>query len=397
MTPHPRVGFTGYYGMRNFGDDLFGVLCSTAARQYWNAEPLLVGPALDGARARAMWPAALPAQMYGAPGAMGKAARVIGFMRGLHASDVLVMGGGSVINARESFRKPMMLSAVRRNRVQLAAVGVSVGPFPDAASESAAAAFVSQFSYLSVRDRRSYELARRMGLEHIVHEGRDLAGLLRTVTPVHAHPAESGRQKSVARIGIAPCRYQVRADHPAPTPSQWHDAVVHAVRQMASRAPLEVEIFSLNGHPQHGDEAMSGQLRQRLRERGIATDLHAYAGGDPLGTVAAIRRCDAFISARLHGAIVAYLCSVPFAIVDYHPKCRDFADDIGLPPDLRISKGNDDSAAFMHVVEALLNDDGARARLSPDVYAQEAQDIFQCAPWSIPSTIHTHASTAPAQ
>ena len=54
MTQHPRVGFTGYYGMRNFGDDLFGVLCSTAARQYWNAEPLLVGPALDGARARAM-------------------------------------------------------------------------------------------------------------------------------------------------------------------------------------------------------------------------------------------------------------------------------------------------------------------------------------------------------
>jgi len=395
MRQHPRVGFTGYYGMRNFGDDLFGVLCSAAARQYWNAEPLLVGPPLQGAKARAMWPAALPAHMYGAPGALGKAARVVGFMRGLHASDVLVMGGGSVINARESFRKPMMLSAVRRNRVRLAAVGVSVGPFPDAASESAAADFVRQFSYLSVRDRRSYELARRMGLEHIVHEGRDLAGLLRNVAPVHAHPTRD-EERSVARIGIAPCRYQVRADHPAPTPSQWHDAVVHAVTRVASRIPLEVEIFSLNGHPQHGDEAMSQQLQQRLRERGIATDLHAYAGSDPLRTVAAIRRCDAFVSARLHGAIVAYLCSVPFAIVDYHPKCRDFADDIGLPPDLRITGDAHDTAAFMHVVEALLNDDDARARLSPDVYAQEAQDIFQCAPWSTPSILHTRTSAAPA-
>ena len=396
MTQHPRVGFTGYYGMRNFGDDLFGVLCSAAARRYWNADPLLVGPPLDGAPARAMWPAALPADLYGAPGAIGKAARVVGFVRGLHASDVLVMGGGSVITARESFRKPMMLSAARRNRVQLAAVGVSVGPFPDAASESAAAAFVSQFSYLSVRDRRSYELARRMGPEHIVHEGRDLAGLLQSVAPVHADPAKDEDRKGVARIGIAPCRYQVRADHPAPTPSQWHDSVVHAVTRMASSAPLEVEIFSLNGHPQHGDEAMSEQLRQRLRERGIATQLHAYAGGDPLSTVAAIRRCDAFISARLHGAIVAYLCSVPFAIVDYHPKCRDFADDIGLPSNLRIDGGAHDTAAFMHVVDALLNDDSARARLSPAVYAKEAQDIFQCAPWSIPYTSHTHASGAPA-
>ena len=397
MTQRPCVGFTGYYGMRNFGDDLFGVLCTAAARQFWNADPLLVGPGIDGAPARAMWPAALPANLYGAPGAIGKAARVVGFVRGLHASDVLVMGGGSVITARESFRKPMMLSAVRRKRVQLAAVGVSVGPFPDAASEAAAAASVSQFSYLSVRDRRSYELARRMGLEHIVHEGRDLAGLLPSVAPLPA-PAADDEDRGVARIGIAPCRYQVRADHPAPTPSQWHDAVVHAVTRMAARNALQVEIFSLNGHPQHGDEAMSGQLQQRLRERGIATALHAYAGGDPLRTVAAIRRCEAFISARLHGAIVAYLCSVPFAIVDYHPKCRDFADDIGLPPALRITDGNVDTAAFMHVIDALLNPDGPRARLSPGVYAHEAQDIFQCAPWStIPSIPQVRVSGAPAR
>ena len=394
MTHRPRVGFTGYYGMRNFGDDLFGVLCTAAARQYWNADPLLVGPGLDGAPARAMWPSAFPAELYGSAGPVGKAARLVGFVRGLHASDVLVMGGGSVITARESFRKPMMLSAARRNRVQLAAVGVSVGPFPDAASEAAAAAFVREFSYLSVRDRRSYELACQMGLEHIVHEGRDLAGLLQSVAP--QVPTRDNERGGVPRIGLAPCRYQVRADHHAPTPSQWHDAVVHAVTRMASSTPLQVEVFSLNGHPQHGDNAMAEQLQQRLRERGVAAELHAYGGGDPLRTVDAIRRCDAFISARLHGAIVAYLCSVPFAIVDYHPKCRDFAQDIGLPAHLRISDGAHDTSAFVHVVDALLNDSGARARLSPAVYAQEAQDIFQCAPWSSPATFHTRASSAPA-
>ncbi len=395
MTKRLRVGFTGYYGMRNFGDDLFGVLCAAAARRYWDADPLLVGPGLDGVQARATWPAMLPSALYGSSGALGKAARVMGFVRGLRASDVLVMGGGSVITARESFRKPMMLSAMRRGRLQLAALGVSVGPFPDAASEASAAAFVRQFSYLSVRDRRSYELARRMGLETIAHHGRDLAGLLRDVRPLSSRSLASD-DRSVPRIGIAPCRYDVRSDHPAPTPTQWHDAVVHAVARMAARTPLQVEVFSLNAHAQHGDEALAAQLQHRLRERGVVTRLHAYGGGDPLATVDAIAQCDAFISARLHGAIVAYLCSVPFAIVDYHPKCRDFADDIGLPPGLRVTGDTHDTAAFMRLLDALLNDDGTRPGLSPDLYAQQAQDIFQCAPWSIPPAAQSNVSSTAA-
>jgi polysaccharide pyruvyl transferase WcaK-like protein len=380
MSAPLRVGFTGYYGMRNFGDDLFGVLCAAAARRYWNAEPTLVGPTLQEAQARGTWPTRLPANWYGSTGSVGKAARLFGFARGLHASDVLVMGGGSVLNARESFRKPMMLSARRRGRVELAAVGVSVGPFPDAAAEASVARFVRQFSYLSVRDRRSYDLAQRMGLSPILHAGRDLAGLLRTLYPM---PAAAPRARSTLHIGLAPCRYTVRADHPAPTPAQWQAAAVSALANQAADRPVHVTVFSLNGHPQHGDDALSAELEQQLRQAGVSVELRRY-GGNPLATVREIHSCDAFVSARLHGAIVAYLCDVPFAIVDYHPKCRDFADDVGLPDALRIDAGSHDAAALARALQLMLNDGGARAPLSPDVYAQEAPAIFKCAPWSNP-------------
>ncbi len=377
MTARLRVGFTGYYGMRNFGDDLFGVLCAGAARRYWDAEPLLVGPVLDGAQARGTWPERLPAHWYGSSGSVGKAARLFGFARGLRESDVLVMGGGSVITARESFRKPMMLSARRRGRVQLAAVGVSVGPFPDAAAEASVAQFVRQFSYLSVRDQRSHDLAQRMGLSPILHAGRDLAGLLRTMHPL---PERAPRAHSPLHIGLAPCRYSVRGDHPAPTPAQWQAAAVSALARSAAHAPLQVTVFSLNGHPQHGDDGLSAQLEQQLRQAGVPVELRRY-GGNPLATVREIRSCDAFVSARLHGAIVAYLCEVPFAMIDYHPKCRDFADDVGLPATMRIDAGSHDAAAFSQVLEGMLNEGGPRAALSPDVYAQEAPGIFKCAPW----------------
>ncbi|HEY0505380.1 MAG TPA: polysaccharide pyruvyl transferase family protein [Lysobacter sp.] len=387
MTEPLRAGFTGYYGMRNFGDDLFGVLCAAAARRYWNAEPLLVGPPLEGVHARSTWPAQLPGAMYGSPGPIGKAARVAGFVRGLHASDVLVMGGGSVITARESFRKPMMLAAQRRGRVQLAALGVSIGPFADAEAEASAAEFVRSFAYLSVRDRRSFDLAQRMGLERIVHRGRDLAGLLPLVLPPRADSVAGG----VPRLGLAPCQYKVRTDHPAPTPEQWQEAAVRAIARRSARSPLHVEVFSLNAHPQHGDERLAMALLQRLREHAVPASLHAYRGGDPLATVRAIRNCDAFVSARLHGAIVAYLCSVPFAIVDYHPKCRDFGDDIGLPAQLRVGGASCPDDAFMRPLDALLNDNGWRPSLSPHLYAQEAQDIFQCAPWSTSTPSRTAA------
>ena len=54
MTQRPCVGFTGYYGMRNFGDDLFGVLCAMAAQSYWRAQPSVVGPPLQDAPARSL-------------------------------------------------------------------------------------------------------------------------------------------------------------------------------------------------------------------------------------------------------------------------------------------------------------------------------------------------------
>lgn len=390
MSTALRAAFTGYYGMCNFGDDLFGVLCAAAARRYWNADPRVIGPSLSGTEIDATWP--FPRAFYGSSGPIGKAARLLGFARGLRGTDVLVMGGGSVINARESFRQPMMLSAQQRGRLKLAALGVSIGPFADSASQDAAARFAGHFAYLSVRDRRSFELAQQMGLERIVHHGRDLAGLLPVVTAMPPLPTPLDEDRSVPRIGLAPCRYSVRTDHPAPTPAQWQEGIVTAIARMAARAPLQVDVFSLNGHPRHGDAALAHALHRRLRESGIHARVREYAGGDPLSMVQAMRGCDAFISARLHGAIVAYMCSIPFAIVDYHPKCRDFADDIGLNPALRIDHLTTGSDAFMQVLDALLNDSDARTRVSPDLYAREAENIFQCAPWSTTSSAETRAA-----
>ncbi len=382
-----HVGFTGYYGMNNFGDDLFGAICSAAAKAYWHADSSVAGPAIAGVDARYTMPRWYPASLYGTAGALGKASRLYSFGKAIHAADVLVMGGGSVINARESFRKPMMLSAHRRGKIQLAAVGVSIGPFEDAAAEASVADFVGRFAYISVRDRRSHALATKMGLRETLHHGRDLAGLLPLLIPLRraASGAEEGQP---IRIGVALCNYSETSGYAAPDKRVVQSGLVEALAKLARTRPLQVDLFSLNEHDQHGDHAMAHSFQQQLHGEKIDARLIRYRGTGPVAMAQEIGRCDAFISARLHGAIVAYLQGVPFTIIDYHPKCNDFADDIGLGPMRRITAHRQDANAWHGAITAMLGNDQAPT-LPRELYELQAQDTFRSAPWSIASETTT--------
>jgi len=375
-----RASFTGYYGMRNFGDDLFGAICAAASRRFWGASPRVVGPAIATVDSLYTMPGWYPPAAYGGSGLVGKAGRLYSFLRGVRDTDLLVMGGGSVINGRSSFREPLMLSARRRGRLQLAAVGVSIGPFENTAAQESAKAFINQLSYLAVRDRRSHELAIELGAGERVHRGRDLAGLLSLLLP----PSERRRLPApgqTLRIGVAPCRYSPRLDYPTPGTKALQDSLVGALKDLRARYRLEVEVFSLNGHPLHGDVELARTWQQALSAQGIPARQIRYLHCDPVATVRAIAACDAFISTRLHGAIVAYMLGVPFMIVDYHPKCTDFADDIALPASRRITARRNDAPAFAHGLETMLDGEDMPG-LSREDYALQAREIFRCAPWA---------------
>jgi polysaccharide pyruvyl transferase WcaK-like protein len=393
-----RTTFTGYYGMNNFGDDLFGVICSAAARNYWNGDPTLVCPPIRDVDARYTMPSWYPAAIYGASGAFGKVSRFYSFARALSGSDVLVMGGGSVIGgaAKPSFRRRMMVSAQGAGKLKLAAVGVSIGPIDNSEAEDAIADFVGLFDYIAVRDKRSYDLAVKMGVAEKTHLGRDLAGLLPLMAATSPDALEmvERRRSGPLRLGIAPCNYNDANSHyAAPNKQNLLSALTRELAQLAALRPLQVDIFSLNEHPVHGDHALSVALERGLLQCGVAARVLRYRGRSPQSMVQAIGECDAFVSVRLHGAIVAYLQGVPFAIVDYHPKCRDFADDIGLPSALRITAEGDVSAAIGDALAAMLSP-GNRPTLSREVYSQQAQDIFRCAPWSTASVQATLAGHA---
>ncbi|WP_373046592.1 polysaccharide pyruvyl transferase family protein [Vulgatibacter sp.] len=378
MTRQLLSAFSGYYGMGNFGDDLFGAICTSSAARFWGSSATLVGPAIAGVSAKYTMPRWFPITAYGSSGLPGQVSRVYSFLRAAYGpTDLLVLGGGSVIHSRKSFRQPIMISAKRRCGLMLAAVGISIGPFDSAESKQAAADFLANFSYIAVRDRRSFELATEMGLGHITALGRDLAGLLAYMpeaAPEHRPYVDAGPR----RLGIALCNYRVGPEYAAPDPIRFLGNLEACVVPLARARGLEVAIFSLNQHPRHGDMELSLALERALRKESVPTQAHFYNDKGPLEMVRRIGECDAFVSARLHGALGAYMQGVPFAIVDYHPKCRDFADDIGLPSVLRIT--SDRHSDLASAVEVLLGRELTPA-VSAERYGEEALDLFRQSPW----------------
>lgn len=370
----PRVSFTGYYGMQNYGDDLFGLICRQAASRFWGADVQLVCPPIEGIQARYSIPHWFPAQLYGGRGPTGQMSRLYSFAQALATSDILVLGGGSTIHSRRSFRQPLMIAARELGHLELGAVGVSIGPFHKVADEAAAAQYLRQFSYISVRDRRSYDMALDMGLGDRVHDGRDLAGLL----PLFVSPPRSAEPERTPRLGIALCNYGVATDYHVPEKAGLLQAIAEAVARVSHDRLIEVVLFSLNEHPEVGDRRLTGELERQLIDRNITARVLHYSG-DPGATARAIGSCDAFMSARLHGALTAYVLGIPFAMIDYHPKCRDFADDVGLPETQRIDVQRHDATSIRQALENMLS--GTTPALAPSVYSAQALAIFENSPW----------------
>jgi len=180
-------------------------------------------------------------------------------------------------------------------------------------------------------------------------------------------------------IGYAPCNIGGKPE----TTRRIDDLFIATVSRQQR---VRVRIFSLNSHPIHGDNQRSEYVSERLKAAGIAVELIDYAERGVIGTWRDIAACDAVVSVRLHGAITAYLCGVPFILFEYHKKCSDFLDDIGQPDAIRVR--TDDAALASELAgdfeQKLLQlfTDQAAPRLPPGRYAAESTSHFTGAPWA---------------
>ena len=372
-----KIALTGYYGFSNYGDDLFSLACSWGSREYWSAHDVkIVGPSIPGVKARYSVPSFFPRKWYAAPGAMGKFSRLLFLLSAIIQNDLLILAGGSTLSSLGSkYIRKIQYIATKAKMIQIAGIGVSVGPFLSKNDQHFFLKFLENFSFLSVRDSASYKIIQGLNLKQKSILSKDLAGIV---------PLALAKQKYVKKtnlLGIALCDYKYQNSITMRISAFPKKAIFRGIRDFAQNNKISVRIFSLNSHPISGDDTLAADLYKYLSKVDIEIEIVSFSTERVDKIWQKIAECSAMFSIRLHGAITAYLNDVPFSLVEYHKKCSDFLIDIGQPASLRLSSNIPDSKIVVEVLEKLFNMP-PKSRLDTQQYMEEAKLNFTAAPWA---------------
>lgn len=363
--------FVGYYGMGNFGDDLFGHATVHGAERWWGREAKVLAPPLRGADASAF---ALRnpvlARGLASKGRLGQACRLVSKTAIPLGHGQIIYGGGSTFSRTKRWDvRRVYAAAARAGLLDLGAVGVSVGPFRSQREEEQIVERLMPLRYLALRDDASSDYVESLGLDVTVARAADLAGTLPETLFPHATP-----QDDVLGVSVCPSLFR--------SPDADVDAVLadlaDVLERRALRQGIGVKLFSLQSHPTAGDAPLVERLRAALPEQGVSVELY---DGDAARMWKAIGACRYVVSARLHGAITAYLQGVPFVMLGYHPKCTAFASDVGLPVARYVEADGRALTGLDEAVDDLVST-ATPPSCTPDEYRQKAALNFIQAPWA---------------
>src|SRR6266542_2636637 len=259
--------------------------------------------------------------------------------------DILLFGGGSFIHrAKLSFLYLRIIRNIRKKNpdVLIGAVGISVGPFKNQNEEKAAKACLEQMHFIAVRDKRSYQLVKEMGLNNHIKCAPDLALLL---PALHNNSfCEKGNEGNY--IGLS-----LRYGHVRDEKIVWLSSLI---QKMAEKYPFyKLKIFTFCAFVSENDmnenRRLIASLSENLHDRIIIINYSR----DPFDFYEEIYSCDLMLCMRLHAAIISYAVNTKFTMISYHQKCLDFAKEVGLPAEY-ILKENVAVDKTLEILEQLL-------------------------------------------
>ena len=298
QAPNQHDVLAGYYGFENFGDDLFReILTRKLGQQPW-------------ARVRVS---------ENRPERLARFTRNARAIRNILSARSLTLGGGSILGARPPFGvRHMEMIAARARDITYTAIGVGVleglkGP-PDR--------LLSLMSWAGLRSEADY-LALRPQHAHVTYMS-DLAYAAPDVLLADGLVARPDQGNGDVTIIPAGAGTLGRAASDPDHLRHWLQGNLtpfltsgHAVKILLLQ-PQNATDAALCARVAAEVERLGAPMRQ-ISHQSVTTTLEEIAGS-------------AFVfSDRLHGAIVAHVCGVPFRLSLHHAKCDDLLADINHP------------------------------------------------------------------
>lgn len=282
----------GYYGFRNFGDDLFRQVLSNAM-----AEAPQLNVAISQARRETL----------------DKVSRNVRAAINIARARSITLGGGSILGARPPFGiRHVERIASRMKRIPYCAVGVGVLEGLSRAPLS----MVESMSWVGLRSEREYAIFARE-FSH-VHYMSDIA---------YAAPRFVQRLTPETSAGVVVIPASVGELGQSAIDDSYVDSWIRSISvNFDASTPLTVLLLQ-------PANARDSALCDRFMERGSAifSSVKVLHHKDVRETQGVIASSDFVFTDRLHGAIVAHVFGVPFLLSKHHDKCLDFLRDIHHP------------------------------------------------------------------
>lgn len=336
-----KILFTGYYGFGNMGDDSFVDVCEWGSKNYWsNCNTSFLSP---GGQLTAYSNVGFGERKF-----KGKYS-LESIYYGVQ-NDYVVFGGGSLFcreipkySAYDNLRRVSDLKLTK-----LGGIGVSIGPFASIKEFNDSKKLLRSFSFLSVRDKESYNLAQELGIENITY-AYDLAALLPEVYNVRFDNDRPKNQRKV--IGVSLCL----GDHydEAMIKNRF-EKFLFILKELKQSRNVFLRFFIINGNEKNGDLNITLKLIEKLHLHIIDYEILHYRNNIK-EIWKKIEECDLVFSTRLHFGIFAAFSSTPFLQIEYHRKCTNLLDEIGYSNEFKIGDMEVSNVSLLKISNDLLD------------------------------------------
>jgi hypothetical protein len=323
-----RIALTGYYGFGNAGDDaiLVSIVTSMRSLNPQSHVTVVTYPWSDLASVRAL----VDVEVV-------DGADLAEVDRAVRAADALVVGGGGLIQdylptdptARFSPDQHNIgfwttLAALAQGRgVPVMTWAIGVGPLDTPEGRAEARLFFSCVDAVTVRDDRSADLARELGVvSPVVAADPAFLLTLNATDPISAlADVEDLPTAGSTRIAVAVRRWG---------DDGWIEPLAAALDQLIAERDADVLLvpFQQSGRGLENDSLVSTKLAARMRQRSRRAVVGT--GLTPTEKLAALGSADLVVGMRLHSVVFAAIAGVPVVALEYDPKVRIAMDRLGL-------------------------------------------------------------------
>ena len=310
-----NVLISGYYGMKNTGDDALLQASILGSRRILHPDKIYIeAPKVYKNKYESnVVPFLSLKQRFRGENRLNR------YWSALSSSNVL-FGGGSVFHTASDIDIKRHLIKLSGSGLKIA-VGVSLGPFNDTRAEKACQQFLNCCDFVGLRDKESYDICASLAPNIHFMKTFDLAPSLFSYYPSLKTP-----EIRTQEIGINLCPIIKNGSIDQIATQNVITAVANSINLLSPEQFKVINLIHLNNHPMEGDQLALTPLRKKISPKFVIKDIHYRA--NPLHVIKQIKQLRLMVSMRLHAKIFSYLTTTPNINLCYHPKCTQWCNEI---------------------------------------------------------------------